>query len=107
MNWVNQLSLERFNLLPPVPSSLVENAEEQLGVRFPDAYREFLMHADGGMLGNFIFYSVGAGLHPDETILQSNLQRSHDFPLLSIGRDASDDFGFERGAVDQLDRPVF
>ena len=45
--------------------------------------------------------------HPDETILKANLQRSHDYPILIIGRDASDDFGFERGAVDSLACPVF
>jgi hypothetical protein len=107
MNWLDEMHLDRFQLLPGASSEQLEMIEALLGVLFPADYREFLQKADGGLIGNFMLYSAGEGMHSEETLLRANLDRAPQFPLLSIGRDASYDFGFRKGDLSLNDCPIY
>jgi hypothetical protein len=106
VSWIAHLQLHRFGLLPPASPALLGSVEDRLGVRFPREYREFLLAADGGMLNDFLFYSVGDGLHPAETLLAANTSASKDYPLFCVGRDAFDDFGFLKSNLALANPPV-
>lgn len=96
MTWPEQLLRDRGELLSPADPGVIEEVARSLGIHFPQEYVEFLLWADGGILPGkrFLLYSVGPGLHPAETILAANRDRPADFPLLLIGRDAFEEFGF-------------
>lgn len=101
MTWPEQVLRERGELLPPADRDLIENVARSLGVHFPQDYVEFLLWADGGILPGkrFLLYSLGPGLHPEETLLAANRDRPADVPLLLIGRDAFEEFGFLKGEL--------
>jgi hypothetical protein len=90
------IELDGSELCPGATADAVARVERDLGVNLPAAYKEFLAFADGGGVGNFIFYSVGDGIHPAERLVAAHRRGGRDCPIVAIGRDASDDFGFLR-----------
>jgi hypothetical protein len=107
MQWIDELRLDRFNLMPSVDFIQLTSVEAELGYPWPTDYREFLKKCDGGQLGNFILLSAGAGIHPEETLTRANSEQSADYPVFCIGRDAYDDFGFRKCDLQSETRPVF
>ena len=85
----------------------VEQVEQELGVELPEVHKAFLRFADGGVLGIFIFYSAGDGIHRAERLLAAYRRYGPDCPILAIGRDASDDFGFLRGELSARSPAVY
>jgi hypothetical protein len=88
------IELDGSGLCPGATAEAVAQVERDLGVELPGVYKEFLAFADGGVIGNFIFYSVGDGIHPAERLVPAHRRGGPDCPIVVIGRDASDDFGF-------------
>jgi hypothetical protein len=107
MSWFDALTIDRSRLLTGASPETILSVEEQLKCRFPAEYRQFLESADGGIVKTFLFYSAGAGLHPAETLLSVNGALRPDHPLVCIGRDASDDFGFLRSDLPCEVCPVY
>jgi hypothetical protein len=90
------IELDESGLCPGATAEAVAQVERDLGFELPGVYKEFLAFADGGVVGNFIFYSVGDGIHPAERLLPAYRRGGPDCPIVAIGRDASDDFGLLR-----------
>jgi cell wall assembly regulator SMI1 len=96
MSWLDNIALDRTKLMPATTPEIVRLIEHRLSCSFPSDYREFLYSADGGIIGNFMLYSAGKGFHPQETLLAANEGREAVFPIIAIGADATDDFGFRK-----------
>jgi hypothetical protein len=90
------IELDESGLCLGATAEAVAEVERALGLELPGVYKEFLAFADGGVLGNLIFYSVGDGIHPAERLLLAHRRGGPDCPIVAIGRDAFDDFGFLR-----------
>jgi hypothetical protein len=90
------IELDGSGLCPGATAEAVAQVERALGVELPSVYKEFLAFADGGVIGNFGFYSVGDGVDPAERLIPAHQRGGPDCPIVAIGRDASDDFGFLR-----------
>lgn len=111
MTWLDELtSLDRADLLPAATPEAVARVELALGTSLPNDFREFLTEfADGGFLHErrFLIYSAGLGLHPDETLVANNLSHEADYPLILAGRDASEEFGFQKTDLPCDSCPVY
>jgi hypothetical protein len=107
MSWLDELLQERSGLLPPAHPEALRTLACTLGVTFPQEYVDFLLHADGGLWvrNTILFYSVGPGLHPAETLLAANQNRGPGFPLFLIGRFADEEFGFLRKDLTHKEAP--
>lgn len=96
MNWTDVLA-DWPDLAPPASDTAVRAAERRLGVTFPAEYRAFLLAADGGPLfTETMMYAVGAGEAGPASLVAANRGRPADFPLLAIGHDGPDAFGFRK-----------
>ena len=104
MDWSYQTISDRSGLMPPADTATIENLVHRLGVSFPHDYLDFLRFADGGVLpgGTVIIYSAGPGIHPQETLLAANENRSSEFPLVVVARDAYEEYGFLKADLAQL-----
>ncbi len=100
MNWADVLA-DWPDLAPPAVDTAVRAAERRLGVTFPAEYRDFLAHADGGPLFvETILYRVGGPETEPASLVAANRARPGDFPLLAIGHDGPDAFGFRKVDLD-------
>jgi hypothetical protein len=72
--------------------------ERSLGCTFPPDYRAFLQHADGGTLddGRVVFFAVAPGEHPDDTLRAANLSQPAEAPLVIVGYERDEEFGFRK-----------
>ena len=55
-----------MDFLGPVPERVVARAEAFLGVRFPDAYRAFVLRYGQGFVGPYEMYGLRPGEDPEE-----------------------------------------
>ena len=87
----------------------IQSAEDSIGLSIPKSLQSFLRWRDGGTFAakRFIVFSAGEGIHPDETLIAANSDRGSDFPILSIARDATYDFGFQKSDLSKADPPVY
>jgi hypothetical protein len=106
MNWARDIEMDRSRLVRGASADVIAQLENRLDCQFPVEYREFLSFADGGYLGNFVFFSAGEGIHPGETLLATN-SRDSAYPIIAVGRDASDDFGFLKSDLPAETCPVY
>lgn len=107
-DWVRVVKSRAF-LLPGATEATVAAAEKMLGVSLPSSLRDFLRWADGGQLAGktIIVYSAGIGLCSDETLVSANTDREPGYPLLNIGRDATNEFGFLKTDLTKGIPPVY
>ena len=108
MSW-NDLVPDRSSLLPGADPAAIEAVEAELGTELPQEFVEFLLWADGGQIAQkrFIVYSAGAGIHPAETLLAANRGRDTAFPLILVGREAEEEFGFRKSDLSAQTAPVY
>ena len=108
MNW-HELVPDSSSLLPGADQSLLSQIQEQIEVSLPSDFENFLHWRDGGNFASnrFGIYSAGKGVHPDETLLSANINRPDDFPLLLVGSDASEEFGFLKSDLPCRTCPVY
>jgi len=108
MSW-NDIVPDRSGLLPGADAATIQAVEAEIGMKLPQEFVEFLLWADGGQIAQkrFIVYSAGAGIHPAETLLAAN--RGHDtaFPLILVGREAEEEFGFRKSDLPARVAPVY
>lgn len=97
MDWADVLAIWP-DLAAPASDAAVRAAERRLGLTFPADYRDFLAHADGGPLfgPETILYGVGVGETRPGSLVAANRAKPGDFPLLAIGHDGPDPFGFRK-----------
>lgn len=53
------------NLNPPATQNEIDRFEQEFGVNFPPSYREFLLAANGGVVGYARVFGVGRNDHLD------------------------------------------
>jgi hypothetical protein len=108
MTWQELFIKHHENLLDPATEETIRNVESFTGP-LPTELVRLLMLADGGSTNNnyFIIYSAGEGIHSSESILNANHDRPTDFPLLMLGRDASEEFGIKKKDVLNKLCPVY
>src|SRR5258706_13125404 len=104
---LQDLKFDRSRLCPGAQEQTIVQVEEELNLILPECDREFLRFADGGFVGNFIFYSAGDGIDPRERLTPAISRNGSDCPVLSIGRDAADDFGFLKAADGTLSAEIY
>ena len=109
MTWPAEVVADCTGLLPGASQATITAVETQLGVRFPEEFVEFLLWADGGQIAKkrFIIYSAGNGIHPSETLLQANAHTPPDFPLLVVGRESEEEFGFKKTDLPAPSCPIY
>lgn len=109
MTWPAEIVPDRTGLLPGASPATITAVETQLDIRFPQELIEFLLWADGGQIARkrFIIYSAGAGIHPAETLLSANRGCEAAFPLLLVGREAEEEFGFKKSDLLAQTSPVY
>ena len=99
-----------YNLLRERANVIVDGAteetivqrERELGVTFPDDYKELLRFSDGCMVVAplfVVFFSVGEGFHEKETLKFVNSLMSNS-EMYFIGRFAGEMFGYLKGSDD-------
>jgi hypothetical protein len=108
MQW-DDVVPDRSGLLPGADAVIVQSVEAELGMRLPQEFVDFLLWADGGQIAQrrFIVYSAGAGIHPSETLLAANRGRDAGFPLILVGREAEEEFGFKKSDLPSRSAPVY
>jgi hypothetical protein len=109
MAWLDDIIKDRAGLMDGANPRDITDVQDQLGVVLPSDFVQFLTWADGGFLPGkkFIVYSVGSGIHPSETLTAANKNRPLNFPLVAIGCDAEDDFGFKKSDLPAASCPVY
>jgi hypothetical protein len=71
--------------------------EQALGTTLPASHKALLAFADGGTVNDaFILYAAGTGIHPAERLMAANRRNGNECPLVVIGREATDEFGFRK-----------
>ncbi len=87
----------------------IQSTQDIIGLSIPKSLQSFLRWRDGGTFAQkcFIIFSAGEGIHPDETLIAANSDRESDFPILSIARDATYDFGFQKSDLSKADPPIY
>jgi hypothetical protein len=98
MLWPKDFVPDPQGLLPGGSPETITKVETTLSMSLPKEFAEFLLWADGGCIANnrFIIYSAGKGTDPSETLVAANTCREPDFPLLLVGRDSQEEFGFRK-----------
>ena len=108
MPW-DDLVPDSSGLLPGTDAATIQAVEAELGTKLPGEFVEFLLWADGGQIAQrrFIVYAAGAGIHPGETLLTANRGRDAAFPLILVGREAEEEFGFKKSDLPAQTAPVY
>lgn len=108
MSWDDYVP-DRSGLLPGADAAAIQAVEVTLGTKLPQEFVDFLRWADGGQIARkrFIVYSAGAGIHPAETLLSANRGCDTAFPLLVVGREAEEEFGFKKSDLPAPTSPVY
>lgn len=109
MDWNKEILPNSPQLMPGASPEQIRKVEEQLNLRLPNAFAEFLKFADGGSLadGRFIIFAAGKGIHPEETLTAANQNPDAEIPLIFIARDAAEYFGFKKEEILLPDPPIY
>ena len=105
MQWPEEVAEKLGVALSGVSPARLAEVETALGGGLPSDLREFLLIGDGGLIlaGRFVLLSAGDGICAEETLVVANSLLAPEHPILVIGRDASDYFGFKK--QDLTDNP--
>jgi len=106
MSLYDYLVSNYHKLLPPKSPEEVEKVISELGVSLPEDYLRFLRYSSGGLLpgDTFLVAPLGNELGEEESLLKANKIRPPDFPLIIIGRDAFEDYGFLKRELAELEK---
>lgn len=91
-----ELFSETSQLQEGAPQDAIKAVEQKLGLSLPTVLKNLLLWKDGGLFAKdrFLIFSVGEGIHEEETLLAANSDLPDGYPLLNIGRDCGTRFGF-------------